>query len=121
VPLLFPSGCRLTSGPDLVGQERRNIQTWTVPPGAAVVDASEVDGRRLTGRTGIEISTNLGWDQYLRWVDASSKPGYAGRASGSTTATFVRILPGDELRVDLQVIAPGPPLSVRITFTATPD
>jgi len=75
----------------------------------------------LTGRAVAEISTNLSWDQYLRWVDASDKTGYARRASGITTATFVRTLPGDELRVDLEIIAPGPPLRVRITFTATPD
>jgi hypothetical protein len=121
LPFLLPSGCRPSTGKDLVEQERLDVLTWFVPRGATIIAGFEIDRHGLVRRAVSDISTGLTWDEYRRWVDASEKTGYHSTGADRTSASFVRTLPGDEFRVDLEIVVPGPTLRVRLTFTATPD
>lgn len=82
---------------------------------------SGVERRGSTRHAVTDISTALSWDQYRRWVDASQQGSYTRAGAGDTSVCFLRLLAGDEFRVDLQIVASGPPLSLRMTFTAIPD
>lgn len=121
LPFLLPSGCRASTDKDLVEQERLEVLSWFVPKGATIIAGSAIDRHGLVRRAVSDISTPLTWDEYRRWVDASEKAGYRAARADPTSASFVRTLSGDEFRVDLEIVVPGPPLRVRMTFTATPD
>ena len=121
LPFLLPSGCRPSTGKDLVDQERLDVLTWYVPKGATIVAGAGLDPHGLIRRAVFDISTGLTWDEYRRWVDASEKGSYHAAGADRTSASFVRTLSGDEFRVDLEIVVPGPTLRVRLTFTATPD
>jgi len=121
IPFLLPAACRPNVGKDLVERERLNVLTWSVPEGSAGATGAAIGRRGLVARAVSEISTTMSWDQYRRWVDASEKVGYQQTGSKRMSASFIRRLPGDAFRVDLELVAPGPPLRVRMTFTATPD
>jgi hypothetical protein len=121
LPLLLPSACRPGTGQDLVERERLSVLSWTVPKGATIVASSAVERRGSTGHAVTDISTALSWEQYRRWVEASHQGSYARAGADGTSLCFLRLLAGDEFRVDLQVVASGPPLSLRMTFTAIPD
>jgi hypothetical protein len=121
LPFLLPSGCRSNTSKDLVEQERLDVLTWFIPKGATIIAGSGIDRHGLVRRAVSDISTTLTWDEYRRWVDASERAGYHRTGTDRTSASFVRTLSGDEFRVDLEIALPGPPLRVRMTFTATPD
>jgi hypothetical protein len=121
LPLLLPSACHPGTGQDLVERERLSVLSWTLPKGATVVGSSAVERRGSTRQAVTDISTALSWDQYRRLVEASHQGSYARAGADGTSLWFLRLLAGDEFRVDLQVVASGSPLSLRMTFTAIPD
>jgi hypothetical protein len=119
--LLALPGCRGDRATDLVQQERLGVIAWTLPPGGSMTAEVELQRSALGAESTWEISAPMSWDQYRAWNRERSKGGYTEARSGDGRSSFARTLPGDRFAVDVVAIAVGPPVRIRVTFTAAPD
>lgn len=119
--LIAATGCPATGGVDIVEQERMNIASWTIPPGATMTTVPPAHRTGLSGGATWEVSSAMTWSDYRAWNKERSKIGYVDAKSDDNGLAFTRKVSGDQFFVGVRVIAPGPPLRLRVTFTAVPD
>ena len=118
---LLLTDCRSDSGASFVEQERVNVVGWTLPPSASMSGGAELRRTAQKAEATWEISTPMTWRQYRSWSEERSKTGYRETRTDDAHLSFKRLLPGDQLLVDIALVAPGPPLRLRVTFTAQAD
>jgi hypothetical protein len=68
-----------------------------------------------------ELSVPLTWAVYRGRLHDAMSEGYHEISSDGAHQAFSRASTGDAFSVSLDLVLPGPPLRVRVTFTAAPD
>lgn len=119
--VLWLQACRTNPAGDVLAQERANVVTWTIPPGGTIAAGTGLV--RTGGSVGAtwNVSTTMTWSDYRTWIRTRSGTGYRQVASDESHLWYARQLPGDALLIDVAVAAAGPPLELRISFSAHPD
>ncbi len=67
------------------------------------------------------VSTTMTGAEYKTWIGSRPGTGYHQMVSDASRLSYARPLPGDALFVDVAVTAAGPPLKLRVSFSAHPD
>ena len=106
---------------DVIGQEHASVATWTLPPGAVMPAGSAVSRDRSGLTSTWDVTTTMTWAEYKIWTGSRSGTGYRQFRSYENHLTYIRRLPGDILLVDVTVATAGPPLKLRVSFSAHPD
>ena len=118
---LWLQACRTDPAGDLVAQERANVVTWTLPPGGTVTGGTELARSNGGVAAAWSVSTTMTWSDYKTWIRSRSGTAYRQVVSDQNQLSYGRQLPGDALLVDVSVMAAGPPLKLRVAFSAHPD
>ena len=119
--LLAACACRSEGALDAVESERRAVVRWTLPPGGSVGIAGKWNRRASRADVTWEIVAPMTWPEYREWSSERRHRDYHQRPAGDGSLSFARLDQADHFLVDVSVIAPGPPVRARVTFTAQPD
>ena len=68
-----------------------------------------------------ELSVPVTWTVYCGRLRDAMPEGHHEISSDGAHQAFSRASTGDAFSVSLDLVSPGPPLRVRVTFTAAPD
>jgi hypothetical protein len=93
-----------------------DLQTSTIPPGAAVLSSSSLERRQSSALASWDFETTLTWEEYQHWVRARM-PGYTATSEGDRL-TFAKNLPGDVLRVTIDHTKNTQPIRIHVTWVA---
>jgi hypothetical protein len=114
-------GCRDRASSSTLDFERRTVSDWVVLPGSSIAASRGTAWRGSTLSETWELSVPLTWAVYRRRLRDAMSAGYHEISSDGAHQAFSRASTGDAFSVSLDLVSPGPPLRVRVTFTAAPD
>jgi len=114
-------GCRDRASSSTLDFERRTVSDWVALPGSSIAASKETAWRGSTLSETWELSVPLIWAVYRGRLRDAMSEGYHEIPSEGAHQAFSRASTGDAFSVSLDLVSPGPPLRVRVTFTAAPD
>lgn len=97
------------------------MSEWISVPGASTPGPQDDVRHGMTTSRTWEVSVPLAWPAYQQRLRGASWHGYHERESTTTSEAFARVVGGDMFMLTLDLLAPGPPIRVRVNLTAMPD
>ena len=92
---------------------------WTAPDGARVVGTAPWRRGQWTVETSWEVETVKDWESYRAAIGRAARSAdYRQGPSGEAGASFFRPETGDTYYLQVELLDPGPPLRVRVSFMA---
>ncbi len=112
------AGCR---EPDPLKREILSLQERTMPPGAKVVEKTNVVRNGTTASSKWEYETDWDWEEYSTWVSNNLAPDYEAMMGGKTNLQFRRRLSGDVFTLQIESGMSNTVQRIRVEFRASPD
>ena len=105
---------------DPLPQQVLDLRERTLPSRARLIAASNLsrDGRSAWATW--EIETDMRWEDYSAWAPTQLREFNVADASASALH-LTKPLDGDTYTLDIEVMAVGPPLHLRVSFQGFPS
>lgn len=109
-----------TEKTDPLQEEVLRLQRATAESRAEITTVFALRRGASSAEASWELSTNMEWDGYRATLERAMPSGYVLEESGPDGCSFVTKLPGDTLRLSLEIIARASPLRLQAKFLAQP-
>jgi hypothetical protein len=116
-----PVACKKTDGLDEFRRQAAMVRTASLADGARVLSASEPYSSGLWIRKRWELESQATWESYQELVQRRVPERFAPTKQPAGQLTFVRQDQAELLLIEIERLAAGPPLRVRVTFSALPN
>lgn len=116
--LLSLAGCNT---PDPLQQEILTLQERTMPPGAQLVERTNLTRDGYTARASWEYETDWNWDKYATWISDNLAANYQVVTREQMRLEFRRPLPADVFQLQIEMGMSNGARRVRVNFRAYPD
>jgi len=118
--LFSAAACRQARPPQDFGELVSDVEARIKPEGAEVERRSQVERTKVSARVSWEIRAKSSWAAYRAWLAArlGGENGFHTKSENASQVVFSRALPADVHSLNVELLEPGPPIRVRVTFEA---
>ena len=117
---LVQLACEPTPKDDLVrlGERLRNL---SVPTDGAILDAETPSSATWSTTMRWTLKAGMSWAQYQSWLNDHLRPEFDAVKRSANKVWFSKLLPGDSVVLELELVSGGDPIKLRATCVMAPD
>ncbi|HEY1203476.1 MAG: hypothetical protein ABSH46_16380 [Bryobacteraceae bacterium] len=117
---LVQLACAPAAKLDPVGLGER-LRELSVPTDGAILDAEAPSSTTGSITMRWTLKAGMSWAQYQSWVTDHLRPEFDEVKRSATKVSFSKLLAGDSVVLELELVSGGDPIGLRATYVMAPD